>query len=710
MENRSLTLSLAVASVLLSAGLPARAQEAPDPAAWTCSKCPFEKGYTSAAQLGAGYVDDSSARFGDYTGLDEEGAVVVASAEGRAAFESGYRLDYALNDLGLDSRSIGLAGGKQGSYEFDAFYDRVPHRLSDTGETIYSGIGSADLSLPAGWTRAGTTAGMAALGSSLRSVEVGFDRDRYGLGGRFFLGNNWSFGLDYRRDERSGTRPKYGSFGSVSAEFLRPIDDATDRLDATLRYEGSRWFAQVGYFGSLYDTKAAQVTFDNPFTSFVAGGDAGQMALEPDNAYSEIAVSLGWFGLPWNTAVTAAAAIGQGSQDANFTGYTINPTLAVDGLPFSDLDGDVSVTRVNLTISSRPVDRLRLRGAVAYDERDNDSRQAAFTSIVHTDLFPVGEDRINAIYGYERTRLTGSADFDVYDDLTIGVGGEFRTTDRTGTNREASSEDLTDGFGRAQFRPSGYLGFVVKGGIQERDPDRYDVAVATANGQNPLMRKYDMAYRYRSYGEFLANVAVGSLPLALGASAFYGDDSYLQSDVGLVSGLDRRYGVDLSWTVSEKISAYASLSREKIDSKVKNSSVFGAPDWRGDMQDDYETYGAGARWQVNEKLGLNLDYTFAQGNTHTAIVGAAAGSFPTVKSDLSSFKADVQYGISERMDLVVTWWYETFDSQDWAYASQPNAMPTVLGLGVDPYNYDVNYFTASVRYRFGGSAEGKAAE
>ena len=29
------------------------------------------------------------------------------------------------------------------------------------------------------------------------------------------------------------------------------------------------------------------------------------------------------------------------------------------------------------------------------------------------------------------------------------------------------------------------------------------------------------------------------------------------------------------------------------------------------------------------------------------------------------------------------------------------ALPTVLGLGVDPYNYDVNYVTLSVRYRFG---------
>ena len=33
------------------------------------------------------------------------------------------------------------------------------------------------------------------------------------------------------------------------------------------------------------------------------------------------------------------------------------------------------------------------------------------------------------------------------------------TTDRTGTAHEVSSEEVTDGWGRVQFRPSGYLGF-----------------------------------------------------------------------------------------------------------------------------------------------------------------------------------------------------------------------------------------------------------
>ena len=147
----------------------------------------------------------------------------------------------------------------------------------------------------------------------------------------------------------------------------------------------------------------------------------------------------------------------------------------------ANLDGKVKVNRADLTISMRPLDRLRLRGAVAWDERKNDTNQALYTSIIHADLFPVADDRVNPVYGYDRLRLTGSADFDVYHDLTVGVGGEYKTIDRKGTPQETKGEDTTDGWGRVQYRPNGYLGFVLKGGIEERDPDKYDTTVAAGS-------------------------------------------------------------------------------------------------------------------------------------------------------------------------------------------------------------------------------------
>jgi MtrB/PioB family decaheme-associated outer membrane protein len=702
METRSFLVTLAVASVLSAAGAAAAEQAAaPDTSEWTCTKCPFDRGYRSEVELGGAYVDEDAAKFGDYTGLDEKGGYVIANAEGRAAEESGYVLEYELTDLGLDSREVRLGGGKQGKYEFDLFYDAIPHRIWDTTATPYSGNGSSELTLPSGWVDAGYTGGMTALNSSLRDVDVGFDRDRYGAAGRFWFSENLKFDLDYRRDERDGTRTQLASFGSASTELLRPIDDATDRLDATVRYQAKNWYLQAGYSGSIYDTKAAYLRWDNPFTAMVAGANVGQMAMAPDNQYHEFGLSAGWFGLPGHSTVTLSLASGTGSQDTGFLPYTSNLLLATDALPASNLDGQMDVTRADLTITSRPIDRLRVRGSVAYDERDNTTKQLAYTSIVHTDLFPVLDDRVNPVYGFERLRVFGSADYRVYDDLSIGAGGEWRTLDRTGTAQEVQSEEVADGWGSVHYSPTGLFGIVLKGGAMERTPDKYD-ETAAGSGQNPLMRKYNMAYLYRGYGEALANLTLGALPITLGASVFYGDDSYNLSTIGATSGLDRRYGVDLTWAASDKLSLYASAGEEKIDAKRQGSQAFSQPDWRYVLEDNFETYGAGLRAQPLEKLSVDLDYTYAKGTSRTELVGVNGGNFPTNKSEFSTLTADFAYAMSERIDLALTWRYESFDSSDWAIQGvEPATLNTVLALGAEPYDYAVNYVGASVRYYFG---------
>jgi len=702
METRSLLLTLAVASVLSTASAVAAEATAPDTSEWACSKCPFDRGYRSQVELGAAYVDDDSAKFGDYTGLDEKGGYLIAGAEGRASEESGYVLGYELTDLGLDSRSVWLGGGKQGRYEFELFYDGIPHSIWDTTATPFGGNGGTTLTLPAGWVDAGSTGGMTALAGSLRRVDVGFDRDRYGAAGRFWFTERLKFDVDYRRDERDGTRTQLASFGSTSTELLRPVDDATDRLDVTLRYQGTGWFAQAGYSGSIYDTRAAALRWDNPFTAMVAGADVGQMALAPDNQYHELSASAGWHGLPWNTTVAASFATGKGTQDTGFLPYTVTPGIATDPLPVRNLDGEVKVTRADLTLSSRPLERLRLRGSLAWDERDNDTRQATYTSIVHTDLFPVGDDRVNPVYGFERLRIAGSADFAVYDTLSIGVGGEYRETDRKGTPLEVRSETQVDGWGVVQYRPAGWLGFVLKGGARERDPDRYDLGVAADNGQNPRLRKYNMAYLYRSYGELLVDLSLGSLPLTLGASAFYGDDSYNFSVLGVGTGLDRRYAVDLTWAVNERLSAWVQGGQEKIDVRSWGSSVYGEPDWRSVVEDDFTSYGAGVRAQFADDVRLDVSYTHAEGDSDTTIVGAAGGAFPTVESQLDSFRADFTYGLTEKLDVALTWRHERFDSDDWAISGiDPATLTNVLALGADPYDYSVNYVGASLRYYFG---------
>ena len=105
--------------------------------------------------------------------------------------------------------------------------------------------------------------------------------------------------------------------------------------------------------------------------------------------------------------------------------------------------------------------------------------------------------------------------------------------------------------------------------------------------------------------------------------------------------------------------------------------------------------------RVADKLNLSLDYSHGKGDSNTVIDGVSAGAFPAVTSKLDTLRADATWTLTKRTDLVFSWWHEKLKTSDWAIQGiEPSTLPTVLALGYDPYNYNVDYVTASVRYYF----------
>ena len=69
-----------------------RAQDAAgvDPSTWKCEKCPFAEGkLTADIEAGAQYVDGADAKFGDFTGLDEDGGYAVLAGTAGELHDSG---------------------------------------------------------------------------------------------------------------------------------------------------------------------------------------------------------------------------------------------------------------------------------------------------------------------------------------------------------------------------------------------------------------------------------------------------------------------------------------------------------------------------------------------------------------------------------------------------------------------------------------------
>ena len=152
--------SLALLAALGVLSSPLSAQTPVDTSQWKCESCPFPKGTTGRVDVGVGSVSDDEPRFGDYTGLDRDGAHALVAGAVTVRGDGGYYADLASG--GADqrfTRTFGARAGREGLYQLDLNYVDIPRHLSEGARTPFGGIGSDRLTLPAGFA-ASSTAGM----------------------------------------------------------------------------------------------------------------------------------------------------------------------------------------------------------------------------------------------------------------------------------------------------------------------------------------------------------------------------------------------------------------------------------------------------------------------------------------------------------------------------------------------------------------------
>ncbi|MFU8815534.1 MAG: MtrB/PioB family outer membrane beta-barrel protein, partial [Pseudomonadales bacterium] len=112
-------------------------------------------------ELGLGYVDESSYRYGKYSGLRDEGPALLADFEfaARPARDSDELAYWRLagQRLGLNSRRFEAELGRQGDQRLTLVYQQIPRNLFDDGGTPFFGTGTGRLDLPPDWQVTGPT-------------------------------------------------------------------------------------------------------------------------------------------------------------------------------------------------------------------------------------------------------------------------------------------------------------------------------------------------------------------------------------------------------------------------------------------------------------------------------------------------------------------------------------------------------------------------
>lgn len=703
--RHELTLALAITAALAAPVASANPAHGVDTSEWKCESCPFPTGYASEVEAGGLYVDEDSAKFGEYNGLDEKGTHPAVSASGGKRNESGTFWNYDVADLGDDPQAR-VAAGKEGRFEARLSYDELPRNVWDSTVTPFSLSGRDSLVLPAGWVRSGATTGMTALAGSLAPVRIGTERTKMGAGLDYLFGDRLKFFADFSSEESEGSRLGGANFIMQALQFAEPVDATHDQFKVGAVYTFQRGFVRLSWYGSEYDNELGSVGFDNPYLPQASDTTRGRKSLMPGNQAHKLTLDGNWRLPWWDGVLSYRYADGTMEQDDLLLPLSTSASLAqVAALPRDRLNGDIDTTHYRASLSLRPHPRLRARVGYRYDERDDNTAPFSLAGYVESDS-AIGPAASSVRYGRERSRLDAWGEVRILDWLHL-FGGVEQDEIKRGNLATAKSEE-TRGWGGLRVRPHATVEFKGSYGEAHVDADGGDYTVqAFLPPENPLLRKFYLTNRDGEFAEGMLTWTPWRVSVALQGS--YANDEYRLSVLGLKSSRDYRYAGTVSWAVTDRVSLYGTAGYQNI--VTRQAGQEGLPvvvlPWSASHEDEFETAGGGIQWRdIGGKLNLGLDYSYAASKGRidaTSAALGAPGAFPMLQSKFTSLRFTAGYDVSERAAVRATFAREDYSSSDWSLGGvEPATVRNVLALGADPYDYTVNVVGLSFRYRFGG--------
>lgn len=704
----------------------------------------------STVDFGLIYVNEDSAKFGRYNGLDKSGLLPALGFQlrHRGAFDgddASYWTATARN-LGLDSRQASFEYGVQGSYRLSLDYQQIPNRRSDSTRTIFDGAGSDTLTLPAGWVGATTTAGMTQLLPSLKDFDLGTERKRTTLGLSGVLTPRWNYSTSVRRETKQGTKSIGGVFGNSggnprAALLPEPVDYTTDEVDAVLRYGGRGFQFQAAYYLSVFSNDNSALTWANPFTTISGWTSStgfpngiGQLSLPPDNRFQQFVVDTS-YDFSGSTRVNASVSKGRMTQDEDFLPYSAIPALqasVTQALPRSSLDGRIDTTVANFRIASRPTQDFSWNFSWRYDDRDNRTPRDEYVYIggdsqLQDTSVASSRRRYNEPYSYREEVLRFDAAYRVAGNTRLGLALQRSDVDRTYLEREKAREDSFTLSIDSQFAER--FDAHVRYSAANRDGSTYVgtepffsgyspgyTATIVAGWENhPALRRFFEADRNRRQLNAMLQFAATDT-LSLGANIDWARDEYDASEVGLLDADTRSYTFDASYTPAGLWSAYGFYSYEAQGSHQVGVSFSNganqAPQaadprraWFVHHRDRMDVVGLGfKRGMASGKFEFGADFVHAR--TWSGMdfaVGSLLSTKPLPRDQtrLSSINLHSTWRLQRNLSLTLGYWLERYKSSDWALDGiLPNTLANVILLGETSPDYHVQVLTLTATYRF----------
>lgn len=680
----------AVAAALACAFGPALAQEADEITRLTKP--------SSSVEVGIGAVSDDNQRFGQYTGLNEDGAYGLIDVDiNRRDDLTGTWMRLTGRNLGLDNRELRFENERQGDWGYFIDFSQTPRFDPFTVTTRLTGIGTTTQTI-----LGAATAQQYHLKTERNAVTVGFEK---------WIAKGLGLQVSFRNEDKEGERLwGQGTFGTW--RFLTdPIDQTTQQLEATLNYTTETWQLSGGYYGTMFENKNNRL--DVAGAALFPGSN--EIALPPDNESHQFYLA-GGYNFSKATRANFKASFGRITQNEAF------PNTPVVGAPAS-LDGQIDTTLLQGGLTTRVSPKLSLRADLRYEDRDD--KTPIFRYFPSQNNVGATNDGTNEARDIQTTSGKLEAKYRLPMNFKLTGGLEYVEKKRNSPPvRSVDFREKTDETSlRAELRRS--ISATLTGAVSaihsrrrgsEWLPNTENLGVQTTGD---LIAPLHLIDRDRNTLRLSLNW-MPTDPLQLGFRFDHSKDDYMGRnftvyDLGPREGKAQFLSLDAAYLFSDTVTGTAWVSHSentyenalcRDDTRNTCTATDARPVWGADLKNTGDSFGLGVRAKLTAKIDLSADATHTKVKDEMDLISidptnsSAVTVLPDTNTKVTTVKLAAKYALQRNSSVRLTYIRDEYKTDDWTWAYW-NYSPAEGGTTVlqNP-NQKVDFVGVSYHYRF----------
>lgn len=562
---------------------------------------------------------------------------------------SNYWMEMGATDLGTNTQSAWLRGGKRGDFKWRMGWDELPYVVGQNVDTHYVETNPGVFRLPDAlrssmqstyWTSttavtvAANTPGNVALGTALaglfpNKVDLGTQR-RTATGGLEITAiDHVTLNLDYRYDRREGNQitPIYD--GTTIAQFAAPIDYKTHNFNMNAQYANGRWFAEVGMDLSRFTDGVERLYVDNPMrltnvsaTNPTTGAYYQQQAAvmgmptAPDNS------AFGWnvaggVNLPLHHRVVASYTSSSMEMETGLMAGSTIPYYADQTGGYNTINARMDTSLTTLKVMGDPMGWLGYSVSYRRYELKDKTFEYYFPLRGRGDsTAPTADPHGHEDESWKKDSVKAEVHFKPMRGMRLGA---FVSQDNA-DYKNRFAEEVKDTIAGVTFDGT-FKSFSVRAAYSElsRTPSKFEEGetpdVAGVGSFNDQARR-----TAKIYNAVLTYMPTDDLAVSFTAAGVKNTfpDAPLH---GLQDSRTDTYGMDFTYSLTDRFSLNGAYVYEYIDSRMISqylgttaSTALAADKWANKSRDQVDTFKAGFRWQVIPgKLDLTSDFDYSQG-------------------------------------------------------------------------------------------------